>query len=52
MMLAIECHELDYDPELLNTPEATYDLTRGMDGGRPHDPDDLITKVTAWFAGK
>ena len=50
-MLAIDVSELDYDPELLNTPEATYDLTKGMDGGREHDPDDLITKVTAVAPG-
>lgn len=45
-MLAIDVSELDYDAELLNTPEQTYDLTKGMAGGHPHDPDDLITKVT------
>ena len=45
-MLAIDVSELDYDAELLNTPEQTYDLTKGMTGGHPHDPDDLITKVT------
>lgn len=45
-MLAIDVSELDYDAELLNTPEQTYDLTKGMVGGHPHDPDDLITKVT------
>lgn len=45
-MLAIDVSELDYDPELLNAPDLTYDLTKGLSGGRPHDPDDLITKVT------
>lgn len=45
-MLAIDVSELDYDAELLNTPEQTYDLTKGMTGGHAHDPDDLITKVT------
>lgn len=50
-MLALDVSELDYDPELLNTPEATYDLTRGIDGGHPHDPDDLITKITACSPG-
>lgn len=50
-MLAIDVSELDYDPELLNTPNATYDLTKGLDGGRPHDPDDLITKITACSPG-
>mgnify|MGYP000900947972 CR=1 FL=1 len=45
-MLAIDVSELDYAAELLNTPEQTYDLIKGMAGGHPHDPDDLITKVT------
>lgn len=50
-MLALDVTELDYDPELLNTPEATYDLSKGMQGGRPHDPDDMITKVTTCSPG-
>ncbi len=50
-MLALDVSELDYDPELLNTPDLTYDLTKGLAGGYPHDPDDLITKVTAWSPG-
>lgn len=50
-MLALDVSELDYDPELLNTPEATYDLSKGMQGKRPHDPDDMITKVTACSPG-
>lgn len=45
-MLAIDVSELDYDPELLNAPDLTYDLSKGLNGGYPHDPDDLITKVT------
>ena len=50
-MLAIDVSELDYDPELLNTPGGTYDLTKGLDGAHAHDPDDLITKVTAVAPG-
>lgn len=50
-MLAIDVSELDYDPELLNTPGGTYDLTKGLTGCHPHDPDDLITKVTACAPG-
>lgn len=50
-MLALDVSELDYDPELLNTPEATYDLTQGTRGSHPHDPDDLITKITACSPG-
>ncbi len=45
-MLAIDVSELDYDPELLNAPDLTYDLTKGLCGGHSHDPDDLITKIT------
>lgn len=45
-MLAIDVSELDYDPELLNTPGGTFDLSKGMEGVHPHDPDDLITKIT------
>lgn len=50
-MVAIDVSELDYDPELLNTPVATYDLSKGLEGARPHDPDDLITKITACGPG-
>ena len=45
-MVAIDVSELDYDAELLNTPAGTFDLTKGMEGLSPHDPDDLITKIT------
>lgn len=45
-MLALDVSELDYDPELLNTPGGTYDLSKGLDGMHEHDPEDLITKVT------
>lgn len=51
-MLAIDVSELDYDPELLNTPDLTYDLSKGLQGGYPHDPDDLITKVTSCSPGE
>ena len=50
-MLAIDVAALDFDATLLNTPDATYDLTKGMAGGRPHNPDDLITKMTACSPG-
>ena len=50
-MLLFIVSVLDYDPELLNTPDLTYDLTKGLAGGYPHDTDDLITKVTAWSPG-
>lgn len=50
-MVAIDVSELDYDPELLNTPAGTIDLSKGMEGMHPHDPDDLITKITACAPG-
>lgn len=45
-MLEIDFGELDADPFLLCTPEATYDLRKGVAGGREHRPDDFITKIT------
>ena len=51
-MLAIDVSELDYDAELLNTPDGTYDLTKGLSGSHPHDPDDLITKITSCSPGE
>lgn len=50
-MLAIDVSELDYDAELLNTPGGTFDLTKGLAGCAPHDPDDLITKITSCAPG-
>ena len=32
---------------LLNTPGGTYYLPEGLDGWKPTDPGDLMTKVTA-----
>lgn len=45
-MIAMSVNDLDCDGMLLNTPYATYDLTKGITGERPHDPADLITKIT------
>ena len=45
-MVAINVSQLDVDPNLLNTPYATYDLAKGLDGEQPHDPEDFITKIT------
>lgn len=45
-MLAVSVSDLDKDENLLNTPYATYDLSKGLSGERPHDPEDLITKIT------
>lgn len=44
--------ELDRNPMLLNTPGGTYDLTKGLDGWKPTDPADLLTKVTAVVPSK
>ena len=45
-MLAVSVSDLDKDENLLNTPYATYDLSKGIAGERPHNPEDLITKIT------
>lgn len=41
---ALTGDELDSSNYLLNTPAGTYDLRTGL--MRPHDPSDLITKMT------
>lgn len=41
----VDVTELDKDPFLLNTPAGTVDLRTGT--MKPHDPNDLITKITA-----
>lgn len=46
-MLAINVSELDKNPFLINTPESTIDMEKGMAGAREHNPEDLITKITA-----
>ena len=43
--VSIAPDKLDADPFLLNTPEGTVDLRNGTI--RAHNPDDLITKITA-----
>ena len=45
-MVALDVSGLDLNSKLLNTPAATYDLGKGLDGKQPHDPADLITKMT------
>ena len=47
-MLEITPSMLDKDAFLLCTPEATYDLHKGIAGARPHDPNDFITKMTSY----
>ena len=46
-MVQLNVSDLDKDEFLLNTPDATYDLRKGMAGAQPQDPADHITKVTA-----
>ena len=50
-MLGIKVSDLDKNPNLLNTPYATYNLELGMAGEQPHDPFDLITKITECSPG-
>lgn len=51
-MLGIKVSDLDKNPNLLNTPYATYNLELGMAGEQPHDPFDLITKITELLSGR
>ena len=50
-MLTIKVSDLDKNPVLLNTPRATYNLEKGIAGEQPHDPFDLITKITECSPG-
>ena len=47
-MVQLEVSDLDKDPFLLNTPDATYDLRSGIDGARAQEPRNYITKITAF----
>ena len=50
-MLEITPQDLDANPFLLCTPDATYDLRLGMAGAREHSPEDFITKTTTVSPG-
>ena len=50
-MIEITPQELDSNPFLLCTPNATYDLRLGMAGAREHSPEDFITKITTVSPG-
>lgn len=50
-MVAIDPALLDANPYLLCTPEATYDLRKGLEGAQPHKAEDYITKMTAVSPG-
>ena len=47
LMLLKDIADFDSQAFLLNTPTATYDLQKGVNGGRPHNPEDYLTKMTA-----
>ena len=51
-MIAISVSDLDKNENLINTPYATYDLRKGLAGDLPHNPEDLITKITACSPGE
>lgn len=50
-MVEIEQSELDADGFLLNTPDGTVDLRKGLSGMREHRAEDFITKCTAVTPG-
>ena len=45
-LVLMDINQLDVNPYLLNTPEATYDLRLGLAGVQEHDPMDYLTKCT------
>ena len=45
-MVHIKYEDLDNEPFLLNTPQATYDLKAGLAGRQDHKASDFLTKVT------
>lgn len=50
-MVEVETSELDRHEFLLNCPDGTYDLRKGMAGKREHDFADYITMITAFAPG-
>lgn len=50
-LLEIPYNALDATPFLLNTPGGTYDLRQGLQGVKPHDPGDYLSKITAISPG-
>lgn len=51
-MVATDINEFDANENLLNTPYATYDISKGLAGDQPHNPEDLITKITNCSPGE
>lgn len=50
-MVELETSDLDSHEFLLNCPDGTYDLRKGMNGRRDHDSADYITMITAFAPG-
>ena len=50
-MVEVESRDLDSHEFLLNCPDGTYDLRRGIAGRRDHDSADYITMITAFAPG-
>ncbi len=50
-MLEKKISQLDTDEFLINTPGGTFDLRKGITGMKEHEPDNLITKMTAVSPG-
>lgn len=44
-MVAMDINAFDANENLLNTPDGTYDISKGLDGRQEHNPDDLITRI-------
>ncbi|MEE1598245.1 phage/plasmid primase, P4 family [Acidaminococcus fermentans] len=51
-MILLPIQSLDADEFLLNTPSATYDLRKGMEGIREHRAEDFMTKCTTVDPGE
>ena len=45
-MVAVDISMFDAKENYLNTPDATYDLEKGVAGMMPHRSSDLMTKIT------
>ena len=50
-MVEIEPKDLNSNEFLLNTPNGTIDLRKGVSSLRAHNAEDFITKSTAVAAG-
>lgn len=51
-MVSVELDDLNHDPLLLNTPQASYRLADGLDGRQEHSWDDYCTKCTTVEPGE